>query len=82
VIGGVSATGTVTLSAPAPAGGTVVYLWTNGSPSFVPTSVTIPAGSTTSTFPVTTNYVSSTTQGTITAFYQGTIQTTIITVTP
>lgn len=79
---GFTATGTVTLSAPAPEGGTVVYLWTNGSPAFVPTSVTVSPGALAATFPVTTIYVSSPTQGTITAFYNGTAKTATITVTP
>ncbi|HVV44525.1 MAG TPA: YncE family protein, partial [Bryobacteraceae bacterium] len=76
------ATGTVTLTTPAPSGGTVVYLWTGGSPAFVPVSVTVAAGYTTATFPVTTNYVATPTQGTITAFYNGQNVTTTITVTP
>jgi hypothetical protein len=76
------ATGTVTLTTPAPSGGTVVYLWTGGSPAFVPVSVTVAAGYTTVTFPVTTNYVATPTQGTITAFYNGQSVTTTITVTP
>ncbi len=77
-----TATGTVTLSAPAPSGGSVIYLWTNGSPAFVPVSITIPAGANTGTFPVTTNWLSTATQGTITAFYNGFSKTTTITVTP
>jgi YVTN family beta-propeller protein len=77
-----TATGTVVLSAPAPAGGTAVELWTNGSPAFVPPSVTIPPGSTSGTFTVTTNWVTSPQQGTITAFYQGQTKTAAITVTP
>ena len=60
----------------------VIYLWTNGSPAFVPVNITIPAGATTGTFPVTTNYVSTATKGTITAFLNGSIKTTTITVTP
>ncbi len=76
------ATGTVTMSAPAPSGGVVVYLWTNGSPAFVPASITVPAGATTANFSVTTNYESSNAQGTITAFYNGFSKTTTITVTP
>ena len=79
---GLTATGTVTLSGPAPSGGTVIYLWTNGSPAFVPVSITIPAGAPTGTFPVTTNYVTTATQGTITAFYNGSSKTTTIAVTP
>jgi hypothetical protein len=77
-----SSTGTVTLAAPAPAGGTLVYLWTNGSPAFVPVSVTVAAGSTGASFPVTTNYVTAPTQGTITAYLNGQSVTTTIEVTP
>jgi hypothetical protein len=82
VTGGSSATGTVTLSAPAPTGGLTLDLWTNGDPAFVPANITIAAGATTGTFTVTTETVSSTSQGTITAFYNGAIKTTTITVTP
>ena len=79
--GGDSTTGTVALTAPAPAGGVAVELWTNGWPAFVPASVTVPAGSATATFPVTTNFVATTTQGTITAFLEGISVTTTVTVT-
>ena len=82
VTGGTSATGTVTLSGAAPAGGIVVDLWTNGTPAFVPASVTIPAGSSTATFIVTTVPVSSASQDTITAFYNGASTTANATVTP
>jgi YVTN family beta-propeller protein len=81
VLGGDATTGTVALTAPAPAGGVAVELWTNGWPAFVPESVTIPAGSAMGTFHVTTNFVTSTTQGTITAFLNGTSVTTTVTVT-
>ncbi len=55
VLGGGSATGTVTLSAPAPAGGVVVAL-TSSRPdrAIVPTTVTIPAGATQATFTIRT----------------------------
>lgn len=79
---GFTAIGLITLSEPAPAGGIVVYLWTNGSPAFVPASVTVAPGATSATFRVTTNYVASPAQGTITAFYLGMIQTATVTVTP
>jgi YVTN family beta-propeller protein len=82
VVNGDSTTGTVTLTVPAPAGGVTVDLWTNGSPAFVPATVTIPAGSATATFPVTTNFVATATVGTITAFSNGTSATTTVTVTP
>src|SRR5206468_6252677 len=48
VTGGSSSTGTATLSAPAPSGGTVVSLSsTNPGVASVPASVTVPAGGTT-----------------------------------
>ena len=60
VVGGASSTGTVTISDVAPTGGTTIFL-TSSSPDlqFSPTSVTIPAGSTSITFSITTSTVSS-----------------------
>jgi hypothetical protein len=77
-----SATGTVTIGSPAPAGGIVVDLWTTGTVAFVPSNVTIAAGSTTATFPVATNYTTSTLQDTITAYYKSASKTAGVTVTP
>jgi hypothetical protein len=59
VIGGDSATGTVTLTSGAPAGGLQVAL-TSDDPvaATVPPSVTVPAGSTSANFPVATNVLS------------------------
>jgi hypothetical protein len=55
VTGGSSATGTATLNVAAPAGGAVVELVTsNPRVATVPASVTIPAGATSATFPVST----------------------------
>ena len=55
VVGGGTATGTVTLSAAAPAGGSVVALASsNASQAAVPASVTVPAGARTATFTVST----------------------------
>ena len=58
VVGGTPATGTVTLTSAAPAGGVAVPL-TSDDPiaATVPATVTVPAGSTTASFPVTTNVV-------------------------
>jgi hypothetical protein len=58
VSGGHPATGTVTLTGPAPAGGVVVPL-VSSHPQYasVPGSVTIPAGAKSATFPVTTSTV-------------------------
>src|SRR5215217_1449823 len=58
VIGGDPATGTVMLTAAAPAGGVVVALSSdNPAAATVPASVTVPAGATSATFPVATNRV-------------------------
>jgi hypothetical protein len=77
-----SATGTVTLNAPAPAGGLAIQLWTNGSPAFVPKKVTVSAGATKATFPITTVWTTTASKSTITAFYSGASKTTAFTVTP
>ncbi len=70
VQGGVSSTGTVTLSGPAPAGGAVVTLTSsNTAAAQVPASVTVLAGATTATFTATTSPVASNTAVTITALY-------------
>src|SRR5207244_8246520 len=77
VIGGVqSSTGTVTLSGPAPAGGTVVSL-SSSSPGLasVPSSVTIPAGATSASFTVNTSIVLISTSVNISASYNGTTRT-------
>jgi hypothetical protein len=59
VVGGDPATGTVTLTATAPAGGLVVALTSdNPAAATVPASVTVPAGATGATFAVSTNAVS------------------------
>ena len=66
-------TGTVTLNAPAPAGGAQVALSSsNPSAASVPPTVTIPAGTTSATFTVTTNPVIGSTTVTISGSYNGT----------
>ncbi len=66
VTGGSSATGTVALTAAAPSGGMTVSLSSgNTSAATVPASVSVAAGSTTATFPVTTRSVTSNTSSTI-----------------
>jgi hypothetical protein len=58
VVGGDPATGTVTISAAAPTGGFVVDLQSdNTTAATVPPSVTVPAGSSRATFPITTNSI-------------------------
>ena len=76
VVGGPlgSSTGTVTLSGPAPAGGAQVMLSSNNGAASVPSSVTVPAGSTSATFTVNTSIVLVSTSAAITASYNNTSQ--------
>ncbi|HEU5022571.1 MAG TPA: hypothetical protein VFT60_11795, partial [Bryobacteraceae bacterium] len=82
VTAGASATGAVTLNSAAPAGGLMIDLWTDGAPAFVPAHVTVPAGASKATFPVTTTATATAAQETITAFYKGVRKTASITVAP
>ncbi len=82
VTGGISSTGTVTLSGLAPAGGLVVAISDNNSAATVPASVTIAANATTAAFSITTKTVTASTPVTITATANGTAPTTILTVVP
>jgi hypothetical protein len=75
VKGGSPLTGSVTLSCPARAGGVVVTLASsNKARAVVPANVTVPAGSATATFPITTAGVTSAANVTVTASYLGTKQ--------
>jgi len=76
-----STSGTVTLSGPALAGGQVISLSSSGASASVPSSVLVPSGQTSATFPVTTALVSSPVTVTITASYHGPPQTATLTVT-
>lgn len=71
VIGSNSATGKVTLSAPAPAAGAKVTLTDTLAAATVPVSVTIPAGATYKTFTITTTVVSALQSGTVSGSYNG-----------
>jgi hypothetical protein len=83
VTGGTASTGTVTLTAGAPAGGAVVSLASSHvNVASVPQTVTVAAGATSATFSVTTSPVSVTTTVTITASYGGTTSTASLTVGP
>ena len=83
VPGGSTSTGTVTLSAAAPAGGAVVTLSSSSTAvATVPTSVTVPAGTTTVGLVVSTNAVSSATVVTISATLAGVSRSAALTVTP
>ena len=79
IVGGQSATGTVTLGGAAPSGGAVVTLskaLANGGagtvPVTIPSSVTVPGGQTTATFTISSSSVTSTTVVRISAAYDGT----------
>ena len=81
VIGGTSATGTVTLTAAAPTGGaTVALASSNTTLAKVPASVVMPAGSTSATFTITTFSARKTATVTITASYAGVNKTAALTV--
>jgi hypothetical protein len=82
VVGGSSSTGTVTLSAAAPAGGASVSLSDNSASTTVPASVTVPAGATGATFTVTTTSVSAATTSTISAVWGGVTRTAALSVNP
>jgi hypothetical protein len=71
VSGGTSTVGTLSISGPAPTGGTTVSLASTSLSALVGSSVTIPAGSMTATFTVTTNVVSNDTSAVISATVYG-----------
>ena len=82
VTGGNASTGTVLLSGPAPAGGSVVTLASSLTTSAtVPASVTIPAGATSGTFIVTTLAQTATQTATISASLNGLTTSATLTVT-
>ena len=82
VVGGNSSTGTVTLTAAAPAGGVVVSLSSASSAVTVPGSVTVNQGSSSTTFGITTSTVATQTLTTLSASYNGVTKTTTFTVNP
>ena len=82
VVGGSSSTGTVTLTAAAPAGGAVVTLSDNSAAASVPASVTVSAGATSRTFTATTSVVSSQTAVSISGSYGGATRIATLTVNP
>lgn len=82
VLGGTTVTGTLALSAPAPAGGLAVALSSGGPVATGPASVTVAAGATTATFPVGTTTVAAPTSVTVTASLNGANQSAALSVTP
>ena len=81
VVGGNAASGTVTIDSPAPAGGIVVAL-SSSAPKVasVPTTVTIPAGARTASFPVSTTRVTRSSTVVITSTYNSNGATATLTV--
>jgi len=83
VTGGASSQGTVTLTAPAPSSGAVVSLSsTNPSVATGPTSVTVPAGSLTANFTVSTSSVSTSTSVSLSGSYNSVSRSASLTVNP
>ncbi|BDI28741.1 hypothetical protein CCAX7_007920 [Capsulimonas corticalis] len=80
---GTNSTGTVTLTSPAPVGGVVIALASSNSGVVsVPSTVTIPAGATSTTFAATTFNVTSTQAITISAVYSFSKLSATLTVNP
>jgi len=89
LVGGASATGTVTLTGAAPSGGAVVALskaLSNGGPGTVPATipanVTVPAGQTAASFTIGTSSVTATTNVRISAAFGGATTATDMTLFP
>ena len=82
LVGGAGATGTVTLSAPAPSGGAPVTLTSGNTAASVPGSVTVAAGATSASFAVTTSAVAAPVTVTLTAAWDGISRAATLTVNP
>jgi hypothetical protein len=81
VTGGNSSTGTVTLTAIAQAA-TTVAITSNNPAAIVPASVTVPAGSQSRSFSISTTQVPATTSAVITASLNGTSRSATLTINP
>ena len=84
VTAGNASSGTVTLSAPAPAGGAVVTLASSNTVATVPTSATVAGGATSATFAISTSTLTAcpSSVATISATYGGVTRSAGLTVTP
>lgn len=83
VIGGNAITGSVVLSAPAPAGGATIALSTNNQAvATVPSNVVVPSGATSAPFTIGTGTVAFNTAVNVSATYESTVQNAILTVDP
>jgi hypothetical protein len=82
VVGGLPATGTVTLTAIAPAGGALVSLSSASTAIAVPANVSVAQGTNAATFGIATSAVPTLTSATISAAYNGSSKTAVLTVMP
>ncbi len=82
LVGGNTPTGTVTLTGPAPTGGTVVSLSSANSKAVVPASVTVAAGAKTASFAIPTSGVDTSTAIVLTATLGATSKTCTLTLLP
>ena len=80
--GGASSTGTVTLTGPAPVGGSVVTLASNNAAATLPATVTVAQGASSATFTITTTAVASAVSPIITATMGASSKTATLTVNP
>ena len=74
VVGGTSAVGTITLTAPAPSGGASVSLSSSDPSTVVPAAVLLPANAVSANFPLATSSVNVVTPVSISATYNGSAQ--------
>jgi hypothetical protein len=81
VTGGNSSTGTVTLTAVVQAS-TTVAITSNNAAAIVPTSIVVPAGSSSRSFSISTTQVQTTTSAVITASLNGTSRSATLTINP
>jgi hypothetical protein len=82
LIGGSTATLTITLSGPAPSGGTIIGLTSSNAAFPLPASVEMPAGGVSGTLRLQTRAVSTAVTATVTASAGGTTKTATVTVEP
>ena len=82
IAGGATSQGTVTLSGAAPAGGVLVSLSDNSPATGLPSGVTVPSGSSSASFTITSTPVTGSTQVTVSAAYGGVLKNATLTLTP
>jgi hypothetical protein len=80
VYGGASLTGTVVLTGLAPAGGAAISVGNTNTAASAPSSITVAAGASSATFPITTTPVAASAKGTISAVYGGVTKSATLTV--